>query len=221
MIVLATTERAYPWGVLRSTNASKVKVVLEEKGLDYRVERLSPGNLWKKPPEILEKHPLGKVPYIETADGVVFDSSVINEYLEDQFPEPVLRPKNPLGRARMRMMIKFAEEAVLLGGLPLIWMPYWSDPKDRDTDKMEKGREHLRAWALPFIEREIADKDFLCDNFTLADAPFMALAMVLQVDGMDISAFPRAEAYLNRLRARNSYACINPDTALEASAGTP
>jgi glutathione S-transferase len=55
MLVLATTEREYPWGTLRSTNASKVKVILEEKGLKYRVERLRPGDLWKKPPEILAK----------------------------------------------------------------------------------------------------------------------------------------------------------------------
>ncbi len=46
MIVLYTTEREYPYGTLRSTNASGVKVILEEKGLPYRVERLRPGDLW-------------------------------------------------------------------------------------------------------------------------------------------------------------------------------
>ena len=65
MIVLYTTERDYPWGTLRSTHGSKTKVVLEEKGLRYRIENLPPGNLWKKPPEMLAKHPLGKVPYLE------------------------------------------------------------------------------------------------------------------------------------------------------------
>ena len=45
MIVLYTTEREYPWGTLRSTNASKTKVILEEKGLAYQVERLRPGVL--------------------------------------------------------------------------------------------------------------------------------------------------------------------------------
>lgn len=43
MIVLCTTEREYRYGTLRSTNASKVKVILEEKGLPYRVTRLRPG----------------------------------------------------------------------------------------------------------------------------------------------------------------------------------
>lgn len=221
MIVLATTEREYPWGVLRSTNACKVKVILEEKGLDYSVDRLSPGNLWKKPPEILAKHPLGKVPYIETdTDGVIFDSTAINEYLEDRFPEPCLRPVDPVIAARVRMMVKYGEEAVLLGGLPMVWMPYWSKPEDRDAERMEKGRDHLRTWALPFLEEEIRDKDYLCHEFTLADAPYMAMAMVLQVDGMDVSDFPQAAAYLSRLRNRDSYGSINPETSLEDSAGS-
>ena len=83
MIVFYTTESEYPYGTLCSTNASKVKVILEEKGLPYRVERLRPGDLRKKPPEMLAKHPLGKVPYIDDDGLVVYDSSVINEYLEE------------------------------------------------------------------------------------------------------------------------------------------
>ena len=93
MIVLYTVEREYPYGTLRSTNASKVKVVLEEKGLPYRVERLRTGDLWKKPPELLAKHPLGKVPFIEDDALLVYDSTVINEYLEERYPEPRLLPR--------------------------------------------------------------------------------------------------------------------------------
>lgn len=220
MMILATTEREYPWGVLRSTNASKVKVVLEEKGLSYKVDRLSPGNLWKKPEELLEKHPLGKVPYLETDDdGVIYDSTVINEYLEDRYREPQLRPSDTLMAARMRMLIKYSEEAILLGALPLIWMPFWSKPEDRDLQQMEKGREQLRQKVFPYLEKQIDGQDYLCKVFTLADTPFMAMAMVLEVDAMDIGDFPKVEAYLKRLRERNSYKAISPLTSLEDSEG--
>jgi glutathione S-transferase len=47
----------------------------------------------------------------------------------------------------------------------------------------------------------------------------MAVAMVLQVDGMALDGFPRFAAYLDRLRARPSYRAIDPNTPLEASAG--
>src|SRR5579863_277984 len=102
MIVLYTTERDYPWGTLRSTHASKTKVVLEEKRIRYRIENLRPGDLWKKPPAMLAHHPLGKVPYIEDEGVTVFDSTVIDEYLDDRYGPPRLLPDEPLARAQVR-----------------------------------------------------------------------------------------------------------------------
>jgi glutathione S-transferase len=219
MIVLYTTEREYPYGTLRSTNASKVKVILEEKGVPYRVERLRPGDLWKKPPEMLAKHPLGKVPYIDDDGVIIYDSTVINEYLEERYPTPPLLPHGPVARARARMLENFGDEAILVGDLPLIWMPWWSKPEERDTARMEKGREGLRTRALPYVEKELAGREYLCGTFTLADAPYMALAMVLEVDQMTLDASPRVAAYLERLRARPSYWSISPTTSLADSAG--
>ncbi len=220
MIVLATTERQMPWGCLRSTNASKVKVVLEEKGLAYRLERMRPGDLWKKPPEFLARHPLGKVPYIEDDGHLVFDSTVINEYLEEAYPEPRLLPGPVRERARARMLENFCDEAVLVGDLPGIWMPYWSPPEQRDADRMEKARNGLRQRALPYLEKSLGEHDYLCGAFSLADVGFMAMAMVLQVDGFALEAFPKTQAYLERLRARPSYRSIDPRTSLEDSAGS-
>jgi glutathione S-transferase len=219
MIVLYTTEREYPYGTLRSTNASKVKVILEEKGLPYRVERLRPGDLWKKPPEMLAKHPLGKVPYIDDNGVIVYDSTVINEYIEEQYPDSPLLPQEPLARARARMLENFGDEAVLVGDLPLIWMPWWSKAEERDTARMEKGREGLRIRALQYLEQELAGREYLCGAFTLADAPYTALAMVLEVDRMSLENFPRVAAYLARLRGRPSYRSISPQTSLAESAG--
>lgn len=221
MLVLATTEREYPWGTLRSTNASKVKVVLEEKGLKYRVDRLHPGNLWKKPEELLEKHPLGKVPYLETPkDGVIFDSTVINEYIDDRYPNHSLKPKDAAQLARMRMLENFADEALLVGELPKIWMPLWSKPEDRNLEVIEAGRASLRDRILPYLEGELDGRNYLCGNFSLADAPFMAVAMVLEVDQFDLSGFPLFEGYLDRLRGRPSYRAISPQTSLADSGGT-
>ncbi len=220
MLVLATTEREYPWGTLRSTNSSKVKVILEEKGVDYRVDRLRPGDLWKKPPELLAKHPLGKVPYLETEkDGVIWDSTVINEYLDDRYPHAGLKPDNALALAKMRMLENYGDEAFLVGDLPRIWMPWWAKPEDRDEAAMEAGREALRLRGLTYLESVVGD-EYLCGSFTLADAPFMAAAMVLEVDGMDLSDFPKSAAYFERLRARNSYKAISPKTSLDDSAGS-
>src|SRR6202790_5128856 len=128
MIVLYTTERDYPWGTLRSTHASKTKVVLEEKFVPYRIENLPPGHLWKKPPEMVARHPLGKVPYIEVDGVTIYDSTVIDEFLDERYSWPRLMPADALARAKVRMVEQFADEAFFVGNLPPIWMPYWSEP---------------------------------------------------------------------------------------------
>jgi glutathione S-transferase len=222
MIVLYTTERDYPWGTLRSTHASKTKVVLEEKRVPYRIENLPPGNLWKKPPEMTARHPLGKVPYIEEDGLTIYDSTVIDEYLEDRYSWPRLMPSDPVMRAKIRMVEQFADEAMLAGNLPPIWMPYWSDPDKRDTERMEKGREGLRTRDLPYLEKLLGEAPaggYVCGGFSMADVPMMVLAMVLEVDKLALDKFPLVEKYLRLLRERPSYRSISPGTKVaDASA---
>jgi glutathione S-transferase len=219
VIVLHTMERSYPWGTLRSTFSSKTKVVLEEKQLAYRVERVRIGDVWKKVPEVLAKNPLGKVPWIDDGDITVYDSSVINEYLNDRYPEPPLLPVDPVARARARALENYADEIILSVHVPRIWMPWWSPPEQRNPEEMDKARAELRARALPFVEERLAGREYLAGDFSLADVPFMALAMVLQVDGMSLDGLPNLTAYLNRLRQRPSYRAIDPRTSLAESAG--
>lgn len=219
MITLGTIEAEYPHGTMRSTNASKTKVILEEKGLSYQVERIPGGHIYKKPPELLEKHPLGKVPWIVDEGFTVYDSSVVNEYLEDAYPAPSLVPTDPRERARMRMLENYGDESILVGCLPLIWFGWWAPEDKRDVASMEAGREALRTKALPYIENELEGREYLCGSFSLADAPYMALAMVLEVDETDLSSLPTVSAYLERLRARPSYRSISAKTSLEDSAG--
>lgn len=222
MIVLYTTERDYPWGALRSTHASKVKVVLEEKRLPYRIENLPPGNLWKKPPEMLARHPLGKVPYIEDGSLTIFDSTVINEYLDERYPEPALMPSGAVERAMVRQLEQFGDEALLGGDLPPIWMSYWSEPAKRDVERMEKGREGLRKRDLPYVERVLGSargNGYICGSFSLADVPYMMLAMVLEVDAMPLGEFPCIQRYLTTLRSRPSYRAVSPSTPVASAAG--
>jgi glutathione S-transferase len=218
MITLYTMEREYPYGTLRSTNGSKTKVVLEEKDLPYRVECVRPGDVWKKVPEVLAKHPLGKVPWIDDGEHTIYDSTVINEYLNDAYPEPPLLPADPVRRAAARALENYGDEGVLSKFLPLIWMPWWSPEDQRDQESMEKGRVGLRDQVFPFLEAQL-EADYLAGEFSLADVPFMSVAMVLQVDGMSVGDFPNTGAYLERLRGRDSYRAIDPATPIAESAG--
>ena len=80
---------------------------------------------------------------------------------------------------------------------------------------MQKGRDGLMTQVLPFLQTTLDAQDYLCGDFSLADVPMMAVAMVLQVDGMSVAEFPMVEAYLERLRQRPSYRLIDPKTPVD------
>jgi glutathione S-transferase len=220
VITVFTMEREYPYGTLRSTNGSKVKVVLEEKGLPYHVETVSPGAVWKKQPEILANHPLGKVPWIHDDGLVLYDSTVINEYLNEKRANNPLLPATPGQRAVARALENYCDEGVLSKFLPMIWMPWWSPEDQRDAQAMERGRQGLREEVFPFLQRTLSGQDYLCGDFSLADVPMMTVAMVLEVDGMDTSSFPEVADYLQRLRQRDSYQAISPQERMAETAGS-
>jgi glutathione S-transferase len=168
---------------------------------------------------VLARNPLGKVPWIDDGDVTVYDSSVINEYLNDRYPSPALLPVDPVARARARALENYADEIILSVHVPRIWMPWWSPPESRNAAEMQRAREDLAARALPFVEERLDGREYLAGDFSLADVPFMALAMVLQVDGMPLEGLPLLSAYLERLRARPSYRAIDPARSLEESSG--
>ena len=84
-----------------STCSQKVRLVLAEKDLDYEsksVDLLSGG---QHDPEYVKLNPNHVVPTLVDAGNVFIESTLINEYLEDAFPETALRPDDPKGRQRI------------------------------------------------------------------------------------------------------------------------
>ena len=95
-----------------STCSGKVRLVLEEKGLEYSevVINLQKGDQFK--PEYVKLNPKNVVPTIIHDAKIVRESSVICEYLDDLAPEPPLRPADLWKRAQMRLWMKFIDEEV-------------------------------------------------------------------------------------------------------------
>ena len=77
----------------------------------------------------------------------------------------------------------------------------------------------LRDQIFPFLDQTLAGNDYLCGEFSLADIrAMMAVAMVLEVDGMAVGDFAQTEAYLQRLRERPSYQAISPKRSVAETA---
>lgn len=95
------------------------------------------------------------MPEIEDGDGLIFDLTVINAYLEEAYPNPPLMLRGALERAQARQLENFCDEAVLVADLPALWVPYWSPPEQRDSAGMERGRALCPILSAPSARRSL------------------------------------------------------------------
>lgn len=88
----------------------KVLICLKEKGIDFVSHYVNLLLFEQHEPEFVAINPNGQVPVLVHDGRVVTESTVINEYLDDVFPEIPLRPSDPYRRAVMRTWSKFVDE---------------------------------------------------------------------------------------------------------------
>ena len=85
-----------------------------EKGLQWETTWLDLPSGEHKKPEYLAINPVGKVPALIDDGVIVHDSTIINEYLEDKFPQNNLLPADPVARARARKFEDYADAYLML-----------------------------------------------------------------------------------------------------------
>lgn len=107
---------------LPSTCSKKVRLVLYEKQLPFNSHLMDLRKFEQHEPEYLKLNPNGVVPTLVHDGRVVIESSVIMEYLEDVFPEPPLRARDPYGRAQMRLWLKFSDDVAYQAVYAPTWM---------------------------------------------------------------------------------------------------
>jgi glutathione S-transferase len=95
-----------------SVCAQKVRFALAEKKLKWEGHHLNLRAGDQQRPEYLKLNPNAVVPTLVDDGKVIIESTVICEYLDDAYPEPPLRPKDAVGRARMRLWTKQLDEGV-------------------------------------------------------------------------------------------------------------
>ena len=126
--------------------AQRTLMTLLEKDIDYEHIEI---NLRQKPDWFEEVSPYSKVPVLRRGDLTVYESAIINEYLDEVYPEPALMPKDPGERARARIWIDFDNVKFV----PAHYKVLLSD----DGDTRARLAETITD-ALKFMEREALGK---------------------------------------------------------------
>jgi RNA polymerase-associated protein len=80
----------------------RCRIVLYEKGMDFEIRDVDVHEL---PEEIAAMNPYNEVPILVERDLVLYESNIINEYIDERFPHPQLMPPDPVMRARARLFL--------------------------------------------------------------------------------------------------------------------
>lgn len=211
-------------GFAVSNYYNKVKLALLEKGIPFEEETVYPSQ-----EENLKKDsPMGKVPFMRTADGVLTESQVLTEYIEDAYPEKPLYPSEAFARAKCRELIEHIELDLELPARRLYPEAFFggsvSDEIKKEVNpQLVKGLTTLAQLARfePFIGGK---------TFTHADcAAWVHLPLISQatkkIYGKDLveELLPNAKPYLKLISARPLAEKVNADRKLgmEAMAARP
>lgn len=190
-----------------SPNCQRVKVVLAEKNLPYEVVPIDLRKQEQKTPEYLKLNPYGKVPVLTDDDTVLYESCIINEYLDEKYPNPPLMPKDLSQKAKARILIDYGF-AHFDSPYQKLRMELAKDPKEQNQQVIDGAKSDLKK-LLQRFENEIGDQEYLIGDFSLVDADLIPRFTRLEGFGvLPDPSLPRLGKYMVRMKARPSVKAI-------------
>jgi glutathione S-transferase len=152
-----------------SSCAQKVRLTLAEKGLEWESRHLDLRAGEHQKEWYIKLNPRAVVPTLNDGDIVVPESNVINEYLDERFTDPPLKPADPFGRARMRLWTKQLDEGVHDAGIAIL--SFGVAFRHQYISKGEAGKEMLESIPDPAKRerrRNVIDKGLDSPHFKIA-----------------------------------------------------
>lgn len=178
--------------------SQRCRLVLFEKGMDFEIRDV---DLFNKPEDISVMNPYGQVPILVERDLILYESNIINEYIDERFPHPQLMPPDPVARARARLFLFNFEKELF------VHVNVLENEKNKSaTPVLDKAilsiRDRLTQLAPVFVK----NKYMLGEEFSMLDVAIAPLLWRLEHYGIDLSrnAAPLLK-YAERIFSRPAY----------------
>ena len=185
----------------RCPYARRTRMVLHEKGVEFETYEV---DLENKSEEFLKASPTGKVPVIVVDGSSIYESNVVNQYLDEMAEGPRLMPEDPKRRAYARIWMAFADTNFF----PALFVASVGRERGFSEERISEAFEKLRA-ALQKLEERLRDRDYLADEFSLADIAhagnFVRLRELEERGEVSLDEYPNVAAWMERLESRESY----------------
>jgi|SRR5215212_7426712 len=176
-------------------------MVLHEKGIDFEVHEVDLSN---KSEEFLSASPTGKVPVVVVDGDSIYESNVVNQYLDEVTDGPRLMPEDPKRRAYARIWMAFADTNFF----PAVFVASMGRERGFSEDRISEAWEKLET-ALGKLEERLEGRDYLAEEFSLADVAhagnFLRVRKLEERGELSLEEYPNVAAWMERVEGRESY----------------
>ena len=152
----------------------RCRIVLYEKGMDFQIIDV---DLHNRPEDLAVMSPYGRVPVLVERDLILYESNIINEYIDDPFPHPQLMPADPVMRARARLFLHRFEQELFC---------HIDSVEDGNPKAVEKARTTIRDNLTVIAPVFAKQKYMLGDEFSMLDVAIAPLLWRLDHYGVQL-----------------------------------
>jgi len=146
----------------------RCRIVLYEKGMDFQVVDV---DLFNKPEDIAVINPYNRVPVLVDRDLVLYESNIINEYIDERFPHPQLMPPDPIMRAKARQLLHTLEHELF---------SHIEALEKNQKAAADKARSQVRDQLMQLVPLFAKQKYMLGDEFSMLDVAIAPLLWRLE-----------------------------------------
>ena len=185
----------------RCPYARRTRMALHEKGVEFETYEV---DLENKSEEFLKASPTGKVPVVVVDGDSIYESNVVNQYLDEVADGPRLMPEDPKQRAYARIWMASADTNFF----PPLFVASVGRSRGFSEERISEAIEKLRT-ALQKLEERLKGRDYLVDEFSLADIAhagnFVRLRELEERGEVPLDEYPNVTAWMERIETQSSY----------------
>jgi len=161
-------------------------------------------DLANKSEEFLSVSPTGKVPVVVADGDSLYESNVVNQYLDEVFESPRLLPMDPKERAYARIWMASADDDFF----PTVFVASIGRERAFSEERIAEALEKLKV-SLAALENRLKGREYLVDRFSLADIAYagnvVRLRELSESGEVSLGDYPNILAWMERIEARESF----------------
>ncbi len=185
-----------------------VAIALHEAGLEFDPIKVDFKAKAQIQPAYRQINPKGRVPALETDDGILTETGAILDYIAAITPAASMMPQKPFQAAQLRAVMYYLASTAHVNHAHGPRASRWADSAAAQEDMRAKVPETMGECCAYIEEHCLAGPFIMGDQITVADAYLFVVSTWLEGDGVDIAAYPRIAAFRNAMEARPSVQAV-------------